>query len=341
MDQRGLWYDGLVALERPVRVSLGPQEIVLIDETGTEHRAATSELVRLRDGTGRFKLGHRSLDGWRLVLVEPLDSAITAALPSRSGSLVPPVGRKKLALLAGISFVATAFAALVIFAPQAVAEHMPMAWERRLGAAYDLPVEAARCDDPQAAAALAHIVDRLDPKARSDGFTIELTDLDIPNAAALPGGRMIVLNGLFDDIDDPDALAGIIAHEIAHVRRRHVAAAMIREMGLGTVVTLFGGGAVASNAGGLLSLKFSRSAEAEADADAIDMLKRARIDPRPTSAAFENFRKMEGNWPEWLGSHPASGGRARQFRASYDSRRSYRPVLSQPAAKALISACRD
>ena len=152
---------------------------------------------------------------------------------------------------------------------------------------------------------------------------------------------MVVFNGLFDDIDNPDALAGIVAHEIAHVRRRHVAAAMVRDMGLGTVVTLLGGGAVASNASGLVSLKFTRGAEAEADDDAIAMLKRAGIDPRPTAKAFDDFRKQEGDWPEWLGSHPASKARGQRFATSYRPGSNYRPVLAAAQAKALMGACRS
>jgi predicted Zn-dependent protease len=217
---------------------------------------------------------------------------------------------------------------------------MPMAWERKLGVAFDLPLEAVRCEDKQAQASLDMIVERLDPKARAEGFTIEMVKLDEANAAALPGGRMVVLSGLFEDIDNPDALAGIVAHEIAHVRRRHVAAAMVRELGLGTVLTLLGGGAVATNAGGLLSLKFSRSAESEADADAVAMLRQAGIDPRPTAAAFEEFRKKEGDWPEWLGDHPASAGRAKLFAASFDANQRYRPTLNPVRAKQLIGSCK-
>lgn len=341
MEQRGLWYDGQVALERPVRVGQNPDHLILIDDGGNEHAVAKSDLVRLGSGSGRMRLGHQSSDGWRLTLEEPIDAAIAAGLPKRLGSVAPTGGRKKVALLSGLSVVATIFAGIVIFAPEALAKHMPLAWERKLGAAFDLPIEATRCSDPDAQASLIEIVDRLDPKARSDGFTIELIKLDEANAAALPGGRMVILSGLFEDIENPDALAGIVAHEIAHVRRRHVAAGMVRELGLGTVVTLLGGGAVASNAGGLLSMKFSRTAESEADSDAIAMLARAGIDPRPTAAAFDEFRKQEGDWPEWLGDHPASAGRAKLFAASYDARKDYQSVLDPIRAKRLIGACRN
>jgi Zn-dependent protease with chaperone function len=341
MVQPGLWYDGQSAIERQVTVRHGPGGLVIVEQDGTEHSVDPTELVRLPGPSGKLKLGLRSQDGWRLVLTEPIDPTVLAAVPGKIGSLAPTVSRKTMGLLVGISAVATALAGTVIFAPQAIARHMPMSWERKLGAAYDLPLDAMRCSDKQAEAALEQMVDRLDPEARKDGFTIELLDLDEANAAALPGGRMVVFNGLMKDVDHPDALAGIVAHEIAHVRRRHVAAAMVRELGLGTVVALFGGGALASNAGGLASLKFTRSAEAEADADAIAMLERAEIDPRPTARAFDGFRKLEGGWPEWMASHPASGGRAQQFAASHRTDRSYRPVLDEAKSKALMTACRN
>ena len=340
MTQLGTWYDGQSALERPVEVRQVPDGLLLIDGAGSEHAVGLGELVRLGSGSGALRYGHRCREGWRLILTNPVDPAIAAVLPKRGGSLVTTARPRTMALLAGLSAVATAFAGLVIFAPEVIASHMPMSWERKIGAAYNLPIEAVRCQDRRAQAELQKIVDRLDPAARRDGFTIELVDMDIPNAAALPGGRMIVLNGLFEDVENSDAVAGIVAHEIAHVRRRHVAAAMVRELGLGTVVTLFGGGAIASNAGGLLSLKFSRSAEAEADADAIAMLRKAEIDPRPTAAAFETFRKQEGDWPDWLGSHPASGGRARNFRTAFQAGSNYRPVLDPAETRTLMSACR-
>ncbi len=339
MEQSGLWFDGQVALERTVAVRQSSSWLILIDEGGVEHPIESSELVRLAAPIGKVKLGHRHIDGWRLLITEPVDPALEAALPKHFGSLAPSVSRRTMGLLIGISTLASALAAIVIFSPQTVADHMPMHWERRLGAAYDVPIDAMRCNDSAADAALRAILDRLDPQAQSDGFVIELLDVSEANAAALPGGRIVLFNGLFADVENPDALAGIVAHEIAHVRRRHVAAGMIRELGLSTVITLLGGGALATNAGGLASLKFTRAAEAEADGDAIAMLQSANIDPRPTAAAFEKFQKRQGNWPEWLASHPSSKGRAQQFAAAFRLDGKYRPTLNDAQARALMTAC--
>lgn len=338
--QRGIWFDGEVAIGRAVTIEPNAPNLIIHVEHGGSQAIDSSELVKVDSGLGKMKFGHRRVEGWRLVLVEPYAPAVMGLLPAKRGTVGHVVGRKKLGVLAALSLSITLIVGMVVFTPQLLAEHMPLSWERRIGSAFNLPLNSMRCTDRGAQAALEHIIDRIDPSARRDGFTIEIVDLDEANAAALPGGRMIVLNGLFDDIDNPNAIAGIVAHEIAHVRRRHVAAGMIRELGLGTIITLAGGGAVANNAGGLLSMSFTREAEAEADGDAIAMLRNAGIDPRPTAAAFEKFRRQEGDWPEWMGDHPSSGRRAKLFAASYRPSAAYRPVLDAAQAKAMLSACR-
>ena len=341
MTQQGRWFDGEVAAERAVTVTPTASGIDIVDGDGRQVSVDAGELVRLDQVPGRVKLGHRTIEGWRLDLFEPVDPALSALLPKRTGGGGNLVGRKTLVAAITLTAVMTVALGLLVFAPQVVARHMPMSWERKLGSLYDLPMDAVACADPAATRTLNALVDRLDPEARRDGLTIQLLDLDQANAAALPGRRMIVFNGLFEEVENPDALAGIIAHEIAHVRRRHVATAMVRELGLGTVITLFGGGAVASSGGSLMSLNFTRGAESEADGDAIVMLERANIDPRKTKLAFDKFRALELGLPEWASSHPPSESRGARFAASHNPKASYRPALSAADAKALMTACLD
>jgi Zn-dependent protease with chaperone function len=339
MAQRGLWFDGRIATSQTVEALAEGGALRLRLDGGDGLLIESGELVKLESPPGQVRLGHRSLEGWRLLLDQPLDAELARLVPARAGSLGGPLGRRKLAVLVSLSAVVSAAVGMVIFAPERLARHMPMSWERRLGSAYDVPIEAVRCDRPGVQPALDALVDRLDPAARRDGFTLELVDLGVANAVALPGGRMVLFDGLFAQADNPEAIAGIVAHEIAHVRRRHVAAAMIRDMGLSTVVTLLGGGALAGNAGDLLSLKFSRTAEAEADQQAIAMLRASRIDPRPTATAFDRFRKLEGQWPEWLASHPPSADRARRFDRSWRANAAYDPALSSQAWEAVKNGC--
>ena len=340
MRQQGRWLDGKIAADRTVTVVPTAHGLDLIDTHGGSVSVAAVDLLRLESPSSGIKLGHRTIEGWRLDLAEPVDPGVRDLLPRRTSSGGSGVGRKTMAAAIAITAVGTLALGLLIIAPEAVARHMPMAWEKKLGSIYDLPMGTVACPDAAAGKSLNDLVDRLDPEARKDGLTIQLLDVGEANAAALPGRRMIIFNGLFDEIEDSDALAGIVAHEIAHVRRRHVAAAMVREMGLGTVVTLLGGGAVASGGGSLLSLRFTRGAEAEADRDAIAMLRQAGIDPRKTKLAFDQFRALELDLPAWASGHPPSAERGARFAASFDHRLAYRPALDPAATKALFSACR-
>ena len=339
MSQAGRWFDGEVATSQPVTVTASAAALDIVTADGRRLSVATDQLVRMSGASGRVRLGHRAIEGWRLDLDEPIDPALRERLPRRGFSGATNAGRKAMVAAIALTAAVTLAIGLLVVAPEVVARHMPMAWERKIGQIYDLPAGAVACADPAAGGALNALVDRLDPEARGQGLTIRLLDVDEANAAALPGKRMIVFNGLFEEVENSDALAGIIAHEIAHVRRRHVATAMVRELGLGTVVTLFGGGAVASGGGSLLSLNFTRGAEAEADSDAIAMLRRARIDPRKTSQAFDRFRALEMDLPAWASSHPPSAERGARFSASFDPRASYRPALEPAVAKSLFAAC--
>ena len=345
MVQRGLWFDGQIAVERDVEVSPASTCLKLVDFDGAEHYVEKADLVRLDVSAGKLKFGHRSLEGWRLILTEPVEPEVRALLPAKGGSLAPAVSRRTMTALVTLTAAASVLAGVVIFAPEVLARRMPMEWERKMGAAYDLPISAGRCESPQIRAVLDSLLDRLDPAARADGLTLDLVNVDMVNAVALPGGRMVLFDGMLDEADNPDAIAGIIAHEVAHVRRRHVAATMVRELGLGTVVTMMGGGAVAGNAGGLLSLRYSRAAEAEADKDAIATLQDAGISPRPTADLFKRLSKEAGESStyalEFLQSHPLGRGRAERFARAEDKSWVYSPALSEEEFKVLKSQCGD
>ena len=173
-----------------------------------------------------------------------------------------------------------------------------------------------------------------------DRISFAALDVDILNAAAIPGNHIIVFKKIIRDGRSPDELAGVLAHEIAHVRRRHVTEALLRELGIGALIRLFAGG-IGANTQQLVSLSYTRANEAQADADAIESLKRAGIDPRPTADLFARLGSKNGDNAslQWLQSHPASGGRAKRFAASYDPKTTYRPAISDTHATALYDVC--
>jgi len=154
-------------------------------------------------------------------------------------------------------------------------------------------------------------------------FTIKVIDSDEVNAFALPGGFFFVNKGLILAADNESELAGVMAHEIAHVCARHA----MENQGKGTFInyaTLAGiifGGPILSNVlyngggilGGLASLKFSRAAESEADNLGVQYLYAAGYDPTGMSTMFEKLasqnRKKPGTLSKLFATHPQSTDR--------------------------------
>ena len=97
------------------------------------------------------------------------------------------------------------------------------------------------------------------------------------NAFAAPGGHVVVLSGLIDEAKSGDEVAGVLAHEIAHVIHRHPMESLVRAMGLAVLAEALSGDGLGGTAAMLLAVTaYSREAEAEADATAVALLEGSR-----------------------------------------------------------------
>jgi Zn-dependent protease with chaperone function len=135
-----------------------------------------------------------------------------------------------------------------------------------------------------------------------------------PNAFALPGGHIVVTTGLLKLADRPDELLGVIAHEMAHVTRRHALRHEISGRGPIYMVQILSGGrsgaleALAFPSELLAYESFSQEYEREADSAGWNSLVAANINPH---GLIDMFRKMEAQQPEGrsgqsaFDSHPA------------------------------------
>ena len=154
-------------------------------------------------------------------------------------------------------------------------------------------------------------------------FTIKVIDSDEVNAFALPGGFFYVNKGLILAADNEAELAGVMAHEIAHVAARH-AMENQRKMELidyGMLAGVLLGGPILSNvlyngAGffeGMAFLKFSRGAEEEADKLGVQYMWAAGYDPSAMATMFEKLeaknKKKPGTISKMFADHPAPADR--------------------------------
>jgi len=151
-------------------------------------------------------------------------------------------------------------------------------------------------------------------------FTIKVIDTDEVNAFALPGGFFFVNKGLILAADNESELAGVMAHEIAHVAARHAMEnqGKAQAMNYGILAgIIFGGGIISTvlqNGGGILGalgmLKFSRGAEEEADRLGVQYLYASGYDPTGMATMFEKLasqnRKKPGTLAKLFSSHPQS-----------------------------------
>ena len=171
--------------------------------------------------------------------------------------------------------------------------------------------------------------------ARSD-FTVTLLNSPVDNAFAIPGGYVYVTRQLVALMNNEAELAGVLGHEIGHVAARHAAkrqSAATRNSILGVLGQVLAGAVLGNSAAGqigqklfgqgsqLLTLKFSRTQETEADNLGIAYLQRAGYDPRAMSTVLQSLANQNvldarlmgsaNQVPEWASTHPDPASRVR------------------------------
>jgi predicted Zn-dependent protease len=194
-------------------------------------------------------------------------------------------------------------------------------------------IHNARVDDY-----VEEVVSRLAAHAGGPTFQyqVEMVNATEINAFALPGGFLYVNRGLLEAVRSEGELAGVLAHEIAHVALRHgtkqATKGTAAQTGLGLLMQILGrndrkAGQIAGVVGGLglnaAFLKFSRDAEGEADRAGARMMARAGYDPMAMASFFDLLaqqrRSNPGKVERFFSSHPAPGDRAQLIRqAGYE-----------------------
>ena len=143
------------------------------------------------------------------------------------------------------------------------------------------------------------------------------------NAFALPGGPMFVYTGLLDKVQTEDELAGILGHELTHVRKEHWAyqyrdmqqKSLLLNLGL----ILFKANRTVADLSSigldvLVNMPYSRKHETEADDGGFDMMARAGYNPQGLADVFRILQSHGGGKaPEFLSDHPADAKRIRHI----------------------------
>ena len=201
---------------------------------------------------------------------------------------------------------------------------IPVEWEQKLGeSAYrDFLSHQEVMKDGPAVAALGEITQRLTEQISNNPYKFDVTVVksDVVNAFALPGGYVVVFTGLMKKAESGEEVAGVMSHELNHVLQRHGLERIVKNLGLMTVVAIVFGnqqglvGMMKQFGVELLTLKFGREQETEADLTGLQLLQRAKIDPSGMIRFFERLSEKDEGRMEWLSTHPMSTARAERLK---------------------------
>ena len=220
--------------------------------------------------------------------------------------------------LAGAALAAAAAVlAVLLFTADRLAPLLPFRYETAAAAAAFRDRPSDKIIEPY----LKRLGERL---ARAQGLPQDITvdvhydEAPVINAFATLGGHIVVYQGLLEAVADENALAMVLAHEIAHVRHRHPIAGLGRSAAFGFFLMLLGAdsgvqavGSAVSHGGVLTMLSFSRGQEQQADATALETLARAYGHVGGADRFFRHMLEQRGSRepPQFLSSHPLTAGR--------------------------------
>jgi Zn-dependent protease with chaperone function len=349
----GVYFDGVTNRKHAVtfRFDSDHLDIVTNDSGVTAWRY---DDVRMVDG-GPGMLRLKCVSGLPLARLNVSDAATQAEIRARTKSLEIDRGSPQTGRIVGWSLAAVcSIVLIVLFGVPLVAERMvplvPMSFERRLGGVVDNQVRAIfggkTCTDPEGNAAFAKMVEKLREASRLETplQTVVLAS-SIPNAVALPGGKIYLLNGLLQKANDPDEIAGVIAHEMGHVAHRDQVRVMIQNGGTSFLIGLLFGDITGSAAAifaarSLIDASYSRQAEGNADAFAIETMHALGRSPAPMGELLFRVTGAQGNNSIGiLASHPLTEER-RELMRREDRAASGAEILSANEWRALKNICR-
>ena len=226
---------------------------------------------------------------------------------------------------------------------------VPQSFERRLGDVADGQVKvifgSKICSNAAGQAAFTKLVNTLrdaaglDPSVRS-----AVLATPVPNAFALPGGRVYLFDGLLAKAQNPDEIAGVLGHEFGHLKHRDNTRNLIRNGGTSFLIGLLfgdvtGSGAMIFASRTLVTASYSREAEQAADDFSIQVMHKLGRPTKPMGELLFRVTGKEGDKNlSFLANHPLTENRL-QHMTEADKPTSGPPLLTADEWQALKTIC--
>jgi Zn-dependent protease with chaperone function len=352
-EDTSIFYDG--QSNRRHQVQLGLTDRLEISENGTTLATWPFKDIRRADGaTGILRLS--CLTAPSLARLEVRDAMLAAALSSRCSQLSDhAAGGQDVAAIVGWSLAATISIVAVIwfglpFAADRLAPLVPDTLERRIGNAAERQIGVIfggkTCGNASGRTAFSKLMTAISQAAGIDTpVRADVLDTPVPNAFALPGGKVYLFSGLLAKAENPDEIAGVLAHELGHVSHRDNTRNMIYSGGTSFLIGLLfgdvtGAGALVFASRSLITASYTREAEQGADDFAIQVMHRLG---RPTKAMGDLIFRITGNQGDnalsILSNHPLTEDRLKHL-SDEDRPASGPPLLTDQEWTALKALCK-
>lgn len=287
-----------------------------------------ADIRRADSQSGTLRLS--CLTAAALARLQIRDTALAAQLSARCGRLDEDVpGQRGIGKIVGWSIAAAvSIVGVVWFGVPLAADRLtplvPQALERRLGSVADRQITtlfgAKTCTNEAGKAAFNRLITALREAAAMDN-SVEAAVLatPVPNALALPGGKLYLFEGLLAKAQSPDEIAGILAHEIGHLRHRDSTRNLIYNGGTSFLIGLLFGDITGSSglifaSRSILTASYTREAEQGADLFSIDLMQKLGRPTKPMGELLFRVTGKQGENPfSILASHPLTEDRLKRM----------------------------
>jgi Zn-dependent protease with chaperone function len=336
-----IYFDGMSNVRRAVMLRLADR-LEILDGGQVLAAWAYGDIRRADSRSGMLRAS--CLTAAALARLEVRDAAVAADLVSRSPGIDDNTpGRRGVAAIVGWSIAATvSIIAVVLFGVPLAAERLtplvPESFERRLGEVADSQVktlfDAKTCDHAAGQQAFAKLVTAIREAADLDtSVQSGVLSTPVPNAFALPGGKVYLFNGLLAKAENADEIAGVLAHELGHLKHRDNMRGLIHNGGTSFLIGLLFGDITGSSAlifasRSLVTNSYTREAEQAADNFSIEVMHRLGRPTKPMGELLVRITGKEAKGLSIISSHPLSEDRL--ARMTREDRPATRPPLLTP-----------
>ncbi len=358
------YYDGQQAAPREVVLAFGARTLIMVgfDDRAVSHWPLASMRTLSSPGDKTVQLVPDLQSDERIVLSDPeMIAAIRKVCPHLFRRPTNRGGVRR-ALFWGAWALGSAAVILFVLIPglaDELADYVPPEREQALGDAVvgqlatllslDGSDPPGICTAPEGAAALDLMTARLSVNLSLPyPLRVAVIDHEMVNAVAVPGGRVLIFRGLIEAAETPEEVAGVLAHEIGHVKNRDPVRGVLRAAGTAGIIGLmlgdvYGASVIAAGADAVLNASHQREAERLADETAYVLLGKSGLPTVPFAAFFSRLEEEHGDIDgplKYLASHPNLSGRAERAKeADRIGAGIFKPVLSDRSWIALRNIC--